>query len=265
MELGNRNAFGLEGRVCVISGAGSGIGRGTALALAADGAKVAVLDRNAAGAEETLGLIRKAGSEGIALACDISDQAAVESAGHEVAERLGPAYALINNAAVLQSGNLTDMALDDWNRLFAINLTGYLICSQVFGRMMLDRGEGSVVHTSSIGARFVTGGLGAYSISKAAVISMSNLLAAEWGPKGVRSNVILPGLIQTPFSQAAYEDPRNVEARQNAIPLRRIGQPEDLAQVALFLASPRSGYVNGAEIMVDGGFSHNVMSLIPRF
>jgi NAD(P)-dependent dehydrogenase (short-subunit alcohol dehydrogenase family) len=135
----------------------------------------------------------------------------------------------------------------------------------VFGRVMLERGEGAVVHTSSIGARFVTAGLGAYSITKAAVISMSNLFAAEWGPRGVRSNVVLPGLIQTPLSQAAYDNPKNVEARQNAIPLRRVGQPDDLAQVALFLVSPRSGYVNGAEIMVDGGFSHNVMSLIPRF
>jgi NAD(P)-dependent dehydrogenase (short-subunit alcohol dehydrogenase family) len=265
MQPAYRNAFGLEGRVCVVTGGGSGIGRGTALALAGDGAKVAVLDRNGQGANETLDLMRKAGGEGIALACDISDEAAVHAAGAEVAATLGPVYALVNNAGVLQSGNLTNMPLADWNQLFAINLTGYLICSQVFGKVMLERGEGAVVHTSSIGARFVTGGLGAYSITKAAVISMSNLFAAEWGPHGVRSNVILPGLIQTPLSQAAYDNPKNVEARQNAIPLRRVGQPDDLAQVALFLASPRSGYVNGAEIMVDGGFSHNVMSLIPRF
>lgn len=265
MHKANHNAFGLADRVCVVTGAGSGIGRGVAQALAGDGAKIAVIDRNLDGAEETLNQIRASGGDGIALGCDISDPVAVQTAGAEVAEKLGPAYALINNAGVLQSGNLTDIDLADWNRLFAVNLTGYLICSQVFGRVMLERGEGSVVHTSSIGARFVTGGLGAYSITKAAVISMSNLFAAEWGPNGVRSNVIMPGLIQTPLSQAAYDDPRNVEARQNAIPLRRVGQPDDLAQVALFLASPRSGYVNGAEIMVDGGFSHNVMSLIPRF
>lgn len=265
MNSAFRNAFGLDGRVCVVTGGGSGIGRQTALEMATEGALVAILDRNAKGAEETLALIRANGGDGLALDCDVSDEAAVHAAGAEVAARLGPTYALVNNAAVLQGGSLTDLPLAEWNRLIAINLTGYLICSQVFVKPMLERGEGSVVHMSSIAARFVTTGLGGYSVVKTAIISMSNLFASEWGPKGVRSNVVLPGMIQTPFSQAAYENPLNVEARKNAVPLRRIGQPEDIAQVALFLASPRSGYLNGAEIMVDGGFSHNIMSLIPRF
>lgn len=265
MQKDFRNAFGLEGRICVVTGGGSGIGRGIALVFAADGAKVAVLDCNEKGAQETARLVAGAGGEAIAIGCDISDEASVKAAEARVSSKLGKAHVLVNNAGVLQSGNLTDIPIDDWNRLFAINLTGYLLCAQAFVPAMLERGEGSVVHTSSIGARFVTSGLGAYSVTKAAVISMSNLMAAEWGPSGVRSNVILPGLIQTPLSQAAYENPKNVQAREAAIPLGRVGQPDDLAQVALFLASPRSSYVNGAEIMVDGGFSHNVMSLIPRF
>lgn len=259
-----RNAFGLADKVCVVTGAGGGIGRGIALALSRDGARVAVLDRNQAGAEETAALVEAAGGRAIALACDISDEKAVQAARHSVEERLGAAHALVNNAGVLQSGPLTDMPLADWNRLFAINLTGYLICAQAFVPAMLERGEGSVVHVASIGARFAAPGLGAYSITKAAVLAMSNLLAAEWGPRGVRSNVIMPGLVQTPLSQHLYDDPRNVDNRKAVVPLRRIGQPQDIAEAALFLASPRSSYVNGAELMVDGGLNHAFMGMIPK-
>jgi glucose 1-dehydrogenase len=259
-----RNAFGLEDKVCVVTGAGGGIGRAIALALSQDGASVAVLDRDPAGAEETAALVEAQGGRAIPLACDISDQHAVQAARDSVEDRLGKADALVNNAGVLQTGHLTDMPLADWNRLFAINLTGYLICAQAFVPAMLERGAGSVVHVASIGARFAAAGLGAYSITKAAVVSMSNLLAAEWGPRGVRSNVILPGLIQTPLSQHLYEDPANVEIRKSAVPMRRIGQPQDIAEAALFLASPRSSYVNGAELMIDGGLNHNFMGMIPR-
>lgn len=257
--------FGLAGKTCVVTGAASGIGRGIALALAAEGAAVAVLDRNAEGAAETAALIEAAGHKALAVTCDIAKPDSVIAAATTVAQWLGPVWGLVNSAGVLQSGGLTDLALEDWNHLFAINLTGYLLCSQVFGRQMLAAGGGSVVHVSSIGATHVTTGLGAYSVTKAGVIAMSNLFAAEWGSQGVRSNVILPGLIQTPLAAAAYDSPEKIAIRASAVPLRRVGQPDDLAQVALFLVSPRSAYVTGAEIAVDGGLPHNFMSLIPRF
>lgn len=260
-----RDAFELAGKTCVVTGAASGIGRGIARALAAEGATVAVLDRNAGGAAETVSLIESTGGRAIVLTCDMAEPASITAAAAAVAQQLGPAWGLVNNAAVLQTGGLTDLALEDWNRLCAINLTGYLLCAQAFGRQMLASGGGSVVHVSSIGAKHVTAGLGAYSITKAGVIAMSNLLAAEWGPKGIRSNVILPGLIQTPLAAGAYDSPDKIATRAGAVPLRRVGQPEDLAQVALFLVSPRSAYVSGAEITVDGGLPHNFMSLIPRF
>ena len=256
-----QNAFGLEGRICVVTGAGSGIGRAAALALAADGASIAVLDCDEAGAQETVRLLP---GPGIALACDVSDQDAVEDACASVRSRLGDAHVLVNNAGMIRPGALDSLSLADWNAVLAVNLTGYFLCAQAFGHAMRERGEGTLVHVSSIAATEATAFAGAYSVSKAGVTMLSRLLAVEWGPLGIRSNAVRPGMIQTPMVKAVYEAPGIIERRAAVVPSRRVGQPEDIAQAILFLASPRSSYVNGTELLVDGALSQNLMGQVAR-
>ena len=129
---------------------------------------------------------------------------------------------------------------------------------------MRQNGDGALVHISSIAADHVTAFCGAYCVTKAGVSMLARQLAVEWGPMGVRSNAVLPGLVYTPMVKAMYDTPGISERRAAAVPSGRIGRPDDIAQAVLFLASPRASYINGAELLVDGGFTNNVMSLIPR-
>jgi NAD(P)-dependent dehydrogenase (short-subunit alcohol dehydrogenase family) len=258
------DTFGLAGKVCVVTGGGSGIGRGIALALAIEGARVAVLDRNETGAQETVEAVLEVGGEGIAVACDVSDAASIESAHTTVHSQLGDAEVLVNNAGIIRPGALESLPLSDWNLLLSVNLTGYFLCSQVFGRAMLAKRQGTLVHVSSVAADCATPFSGAYSVAKAGVTMLSRLLSVEWGPNGVRSNAVHPGMIVTPLAKAGWDQPGATEQRSQLIPSRRPGLPEDIAQAVLFLASSRASYINGAEVVVDGGFTRNIMSLVPR-
>jgi NAD(P)-dependent dehydrogenase (short-subunit alcohol dehydrogenase family) len=259
-----QDPFGLAGRVCVVTGAASGIGRGIAVALAREGARVAVLDRNFAGAEETCLLIDADGGVAQAFACDVSDLTSVEAADRSVTAKLGAADVLVNNAGMIRPGTLDTLPLAEWNALIAVNLTGYFLCSQVFGRGMRERGSGALVHVSSISATHATASAGAYSVAKAGVTMLSRQLAVEWGASGIRSNSVHPGMIYTPLSQAMYDTPGVRERRNAAIPAGRIGVPDDIAQAVVFLASNRAAYVTGTEVIVDGGFTSNIMALVPR-
>jgi NAD(P)-dependent dehydrogenase (short-subunit alcohol dehydrogenase family) len=159
---------------------------------------------------------------------------------------------------------MESLSLKDWNDVVAVNLTGYFLCAQVFGRAMLDRREGAMVHFASVMADFPSPFTGAYSVTKAGAVMLSRQLAAEWGPLGVRSNCVSPSLVVTPMSQSTYDLPGVMEARSGTVPLGRIGLPQDMAQAVLFLVSPLASYVNGTELLVDGGFKSNLMRLVPR-
>jgi len=255
--------LGLEGRVCVITGAGGGIGRATALGFAAAGAKLALLDRDTASAEETRAAVTAKGAEAVVVPCDVADEASVETAG-ELAERLvGPCGILVNNAGVLRPGKLDSVSLTEWNALLAVNLTGYLLCAQVFGRQMRAAGRGAIVHIASIAGSLPQAASGSYSVSKTGVLMLSRQLAVEWAPQ-IRSNVVSPGLVETPMSAAFYAAEGVRERRSAMTPANRIGRPQDMADAALFLASDRASFVTGQELLVDGGFSQTLMGLIPR-
>jgi NAD(P)-dependent dehydrogenase (short-subunit alcohol dehydrogenase family) len=254
----------LDGKVCVVTGAGSGIGAGIARAFASVGAHVALVDRNLGGAEAVAAELRHAGAVAQAIRCDVSDEASVAQAAGAVRAALGPASVLVNNAGLLRAGPLDTVSIADWNQAIAVNLTGYLLCARAFGSDMLAAGKGSIVHVASIAALNPQTNSGSYSPSKAGVLLLSRQLAAEWGPRGVRSNCVLPGMIRTALSAKFYEEPGFEARRAAATASRRIGEPEDLAGPALFLASDLAAYVNGAEVLVDGGLDCMLMDMVPR-
>jgi NAD(P)-dependent dehydrogenase (short-subunit alcohol dehydrogenase family) len=263
-----KDTSGLAGRVCVVTGAGSGIGRGIALALAKEGARVAVLDLNSTGADETVAGIKAIGGQAVSFACDTSDAASVADAAAQTAAALGPCDVLVNNAGILRPGALDVLTLEEWNKVLSVNLTGYFLCAQTFGRQMRNKAEdksgGVLVHIASIAAEHATAMAGAYSVTKAGVEMLSRQLAVEWGPHGIRSNAVHPGMILTPMSQAFYEHPGVTERRSQVVPAGRIGVPADIAQAVVFLASDRSAYISGQSLTVDGGFTRMMLGLIPR-
>ena len=258
------NWLGLSGRVCVVTGGGGGIGRAVASSLARAGAHVAAIDLDERGLETTSAALRELGRDHVVVRCDTANADSVAAASLTVEKALGPCGVLINAAAVLRPGGLDDLSLAEWNAVLAVNLTGYFLCAQVFGKAMRKLGRGSLVHVASIAGSHAQGKSGAYSVSKAGVIMLSRQLASEWGPQGIRSNVVSPGLVVTPMSQSFYDTPGVTERRTAVVPARRIGMPQDIADAILFLASDRSSYINGDEITVDGGYVNMLMNLVPR-
>lgn len=256
--------LGLQGRVCVVSGAASGIGAAVVRQLAESGAQVALLDRDEEGAETVAQALRATGHQAQAVRCDLSDPESVTQAAHRVQADLGDCYALVNNAGLLRSGSLAEVSLTAWQEVLSVNLTGYLLCAQAFSKPMRRNRLGSIVHVASISGLFPQSASGAYSASKAGVLLMSRQMAVEWGALGVRSNAICPGMIRTALSARFYEEPGFEDKRAAVTASRRIGEPDDIAHAVLFLASPRSGYVNAAELMVDGGMSSMLMDMVPR-
>jgi len=258
------NWLGLSGRVCVVTGAAGAIGAEIARELAAVGAAVALLDRDEKAALAVADGIADTGAKAIGVYCDITDAASVEAAAEVVAAKLGPCKVLVNNAAAIYADALMQVKVEKWNQLMSVNLTGFLLCAQSFGRQMIAQGGGSMIHVASISGSFPQAYSGAYSVSKAGVKMLSQLLAVELGEHGVRSNVVSPAMVRTPMSEVIYQDPDVLRLRESIVPARRISTPRDVAEAVLFLASERSSYVSGQDILVDGGLSKTLLGLIPR-
>ncbi|MFM1966058.1 MAG: hypothetical protein RL134_1783 [Actinomycetota bacterium] len=252
--------LGLTGRTAAVTGAGSGIGQACALALAAAGVTVWALDRDDTGLAVTTQEAATFGMSVTALACDVTDAESVRAA----AATAGAVDILVNAAGIGRPGSLLEVSAEDWQRVLDINLTGYLTTTQAFAPGMVERGSGSLVHIASISSRNPQPGSGAYSASKAGVALMSQQLAYELGPSGVRSNTVSPGLVRTPMTESYYQAPGVAERRDAAIPLRRVARPDDIADVVVFLSSDRARYVTGADITVDGGFATTLMGTVPR-
>ena len=261
---GNADFLGLTGRVCIVTGAGSGIGRAIALAFAEQGANVAMLDVNQDGCNQTVATIIREGGKAVAVPCDVSDPANIAAAAQRSADALGACDVLVNSAGILRPGTLDELGFAQWSQMIAVNLTGAFLCSQAFGRQMRGKGKGSLIHLASISADNATPGSGAYSTTKAGVVMLSRQLAIEWGAHGIRSNTVSPGMTLTPMTSASYSRPGHTELRSKTIPAGRIGRPEDIANAVLFLASDRADYITGENLVVDGGFTRNIMNQVPR-
>lgn len=258
------NWLGLQGHVAAVTGAASGIGAAIARNLALAGARVALLDRDAPAAQRLADSLKAEGLQAIAVPCDTSSEHSTLDAARQVQSAFGSASVLVNNAGMLRSSSLADVSLEEWNQVLSVNLTGYLLCARAFAPQLRSNGQGSIVNIASIAAHFPQTRSGAYSAGKAGILLLSQQLAAEWGPTGIRSNAICPGMIRTPLSATFYAEPGVEAARAAMTASRRVGEPEDIANAVLFLSSPRSGYVNGAELMVDGGMSSMLMDMVPR-
>lgn len=262
-EMNTQKAGTQESRLAIVTGGGGGIGLGIGERLLAAGYKVALWDFNADAAEKAARKLDPAGNRCIATQCDVSDERAVEHATQKAESAFGVPYLLVNGAAIRHRVPLRDLPRASWDREIATNLTGVFQCTQTVGRRMLDAGRGVILNLSSIAGLFGQPVRGAYSPSKAGIVGLTNVTAVEWGPLGIRCNAISPGMIVTPIHEKAYADAAVKKSREDMVPMGRLGTPDDIADVVVFLASDGARYINGANIRVDGGFGQNLIGLIP--
>ena len=243
------------GKLALVTGAAQGLGRAHATRLAEEGARVLCTDINGAGAAETAKLIDDALGAGTAfsIAHDVTDPQAWEAAVDAARDKLGGLNVLVNNAGIGVGGNIETCDFDDWKRCFAINVDSIFHGCQKALPLMRDHAPGSIVNISSIAGLRGNATIGTYGVSKAAEAALARNLAVEWGPRNIRVNSIAPGLVRTDFAKALTEDPVRRQRAEERTPVRRIGEPVDIAGVALFLASPASAYVTGQTIVADGG------------
>jgi NAD(P)-dependent dehydrogenase (short-subunit alcohol dehydrogenase family) len=243
-----------EGRGAIVTGAASGIGRATAERLAAEGARVALLDVQEGALREVEGAIGAAGGEALAIACDVSSEREVQAAVKEAIARFGRLHVLCNLAGILRFQHTHETSLDDWNRILAVNLTGtFLTCREAIPHMVAHKG-GSIVNMSSTAAIQAHAWTAAYTASKGGVLALTYELAIEYGRQGVRVNAVCAGAVKTPIHQA-FAVPPGADAKlvQRILPFAGFGEPADAASAIAFLASDEARFVNGTMLRVDGG------------
>lgn len=240
----------LEGAVAVVTGAAQGMGAAFVEALVHARAKVTAIDLQAGALE---GLASGFAGQVEPAVVDMSNAAAVGSLAHEVVERDGRIDVWINNAAVFPGKPATDITHEEWSHTMSVNLDGVFHGAQAAGRQMISQGSGSIINMGSVAAFKARPSRSHYGASKAAVEHLTRCLAAEWGPHGVRVNAISPGFIDTAMTDFLRTDPEAMQAAMATVPLRRIGRRHEVANVALFLASSASSFVNGHVMAVDGG------------
>jgi NAD(P)-dependent dehydrogenase (short-subunit alcohol dehydrogenase family) len=240
--------------VAIVTGTARGIGRRVALVLAEEGFRIAANDL--AAPEETLEELRSAGATALSVPGDVSDEAAVRAMVEAVREEFGRSDVLVNNAGTSAIVPAEETSLARWNRTIAVNLTGpFLVCRE-FGKVMLERGSGSIVNISSVAGLLGVSDRAAYNASKHGLIGLTRTLAAEWGGRGVRVNAVCPGWVKTEMDEedqgaGGYTD-ADIEGR---VPMARFASPEDVARAVAYLADPAwSGFVNGHTLSVDGGW-----------
>ncbi|AQW49576.1 SDR family NAD(P)-dependent oxidoreductase [Streptomyces violaceusniger] len=253
----------------LVSGGSSGIGAAVSLRLAeaalarGEQPMIAVSGLTAnARQDEVVRSIQSMGGKAIALTGDLVDPDVPGQLVAAAVDEFGGLDALVANAGIANPGALKDLSLEDWDDMFSVNLRGAWLLAKA-GYPHLKDSRGSACFTSSMSGQLPHAGSGAYSPTKAALTMMAQTLALEWAPDGIRVNVVSPGMTRTQMTEKMYLDPEVKKAREEIIPLSKIGDPMDIANVIEFLVSPLAGYVTGQDVCVDGGFSKSILSHIP--
>ncbi|AYJ50597.1 GolD/DthD family dehydrogenase [Rhodococcus sp. P1Y] len=239
----------LDGRVAVVSGGASGIGAAIGAAYIAQGAEVVLVDRDGDAAAARASEI---GAR--SLTCDVADRDSVAHAASSLVADLGHVDILVNSAGVARLAPAEDLTDDYWNLTMSVNLTGTFLMCQEFGKVMLGRGSGRIINIASQAATVAIEEHAAYCASKFGVIGLTKVLAAEWAGRGVTVNTISPTVVMTPLGREAWSNPKG-DALRARIPVGRFAETDDVTSVAVFLASSGASMINGADILVDGGYT----------
>ena len=245
----------LEDKVALVTGGGAGIGRAIAETFAREGAQVIVADRDGDAARETAGLITKNNGAATAYLVDVTDTAQVQQLMASIADAFGKLDVLINNAGVGERSDFRHMSDEAWERVWSVNLDGTVRCAREAFNLLKASGRGSIVNLSSVMATKHTRQMSVYSATKGAVSALSRSLAVEYAPYGIRVNTLCPGYVETALIGRYTANPMIAKGLLSQTPLRRFGQPHDIANAALFLASDEAAYVTGASLHVDGGMN----------
>jgi len=243
----------LQNKVAVVTGAGSGIGAASAIRFAREGARVLVADIRLHKAERTVAEIVGMGGEAIAIGVDVANAESVASMIARCVEYFGRIDVLFNNAGTLRPGSAVDLSVEDWDFVMGVNVRSVFLGAKYAVPHMEAQGGGSIINTASISGLHGDGGAVVYAASKAAVINLTRAMSTDHAPQGIRVNAICPGTIATPPVQRMMANPLALEVNLQAHALGRLGQPEEIANAAVWLASDESSFVTGEAIVVDGG------------
>ncbi|HUI46185.1 MAG TPA: 3-oxoacyl-[acyl-carrier-protein] reductase [Nitrospirota bacterium] len=241
----------LNGKVALVTGAAQGIGRDIALALATDGADVAICDVNLEAAQKTAADIEAKGKKSLALKANVAVSLDVTAMLEQVVEKLGRIDILVNNAGITRDGLILRMKDEDWDLVLSINLKGAFLCAKAALKYMTKQRSGTIINIASIVGAMGNAGQANYVASKAGLIGLTKTIAREYANRNITANAVAPGFIETAMTQALSEDVRQELAKQ--IPMGKLGTPQDVANAVRFLASPQASYITGQVVHVNGG------------
>lgn len=247
----------LKGKIAIITGARRGMGKAHALKFAEAGCKVVVSDVSQEDCQKVVDEIEKKKGEGLAVKCDVSKKKEVDELVKKTIEKFGKVDILINNAGIAQFKPFLELTEEEWDRTLDINLKGYFLCAQAAGKEMAKQKSGAIINIASVamgqqGVGFPN--IVHYCASKGGIAGMTEALALELAPLGIRVNVVSPGMIETPMIDPVKQDPKMMEGLMARVPLKRVGKPEEVSNLVLFLASDASSYMTGAAVVIDGGW-----------